>query len=92
MIDNKKIRIRLYGEHLGYISNDLYSNFLRITSTLDYSSWVKKTAFSDFGLYLTSKDSILDLKDLVKENYFEDISDWLREKMRVEINKIKNKK
>lgn len=89
MKDNKNIRIRLYGQHLGYIGYDLYDKFLRICSVIDYSSWMKETAYKDFDFYITGKDSIDVLREKVVENYYEDIADWLREKMREEIRKNK---
>lgn len=87
---DKKIRIRLYGQHLAYIGYDLYHNFTHICKVLDYSSWIKKRANIDFNLMITSDKSIDELKIAVNENYFEDIADWLREKMREEILKNKN--
>lgn len=86
MKDNR-IRIRLYGQHLGYIGDSLYSNFLRICNVLDYSSWVKKKAYEELNIYITDKESIEKLKNIVISNYYEDIADWLREKMREEIRK-----
>lgn len=88
MTDNKRMRIRLYGEHLGYISSNLYDSFLRACNILDYASWVKSKAYDDFDLYITNKESIEELKKYVVKNYYEDIADWLREKMRKEIRKI----
>lgn len=89
MKDNKKIRIRLYGQHLAYIGYDLYNNFTHICKVLDYSSWIKKRANIDFGLTISGEASIEELKEVVMDNYFEDIGDWLREKMREEINTVK---
>lgn len=87
MADNKKMRIRLYGEHLGYIGYSLYYSFLRICNIVDYSFWVKLKANEEFGVHLVSKESINELKELVVKNYYEDTADWLREKMREEISK-----
>lgn len=89
MADSKKMRIRLYGEHLGYIGYSLYDNFLRICSIIDYSSWIKFKANEEFGIYITNKESINELKEIVAKNYYEDTTDWLREKMREEIKKCK---
>lgn len=83
----KRIRIRLYGQHLAYISSDLYSKFLRECNILDYSVWLKRRAKKDFDLMIDGEDAIEKLREIIKDYYFEDISDWLREKMRVEINK-----
>lgn len=91
MSDNKRIRVRLYGQHLAYIGYDLYLNFTHICKVIDYSSWLKERAYKDFNLYVTNDISIDKLKEVVKENYFEDIADWLREKMREEIYENKNK-
>ena len=90
MKDNKRIRIRLYGEHLGYISYDLYDSFLRICNIIDYSSWVKKISYDNFEIYIAGKESINELKNRVIANYYEDIADWLKEKMREEIRKYTN--
>ena len=82
MKDNKRVRIRLYGQHLAYLGCDLYNTFLRTCKVINYSSWIKERANIDFDLYIINEESIEKLKEKVTENYFEDISDWLREKMR----------
>ena len=87
MTDSKKMRIRLYGEHLGYIGYSLYDIFLRKCKIIDYSFWVKLKANEEFGLQLVNKESINELKELVVKNCYEDTADWLREKMREEIKK-----
>lgn len=88
MTDNKKIRIRLYGQHLGYVSSDLYDYFLKSCNILDYSSWVKRKTYEEFNFYIEGKESISKLKEIILENHYEDVADWLREKMREEIGKV----
>ena len=85
MTDNKKIRIRLYGKHLGYIRYDLYDTFLRSCEVIDYSSWIKRIVYENLNIQITSKESIDELKDIVVKSYYEDITDWLSQKMRESI-------
>lgn len=91
MTDNRKIRIRLYGQHLGYINNNLYAYFLRNCNVLDYSSWIKKKTHAEFNLYIDSKESIDKLKEIVLRNHYEDVADWLREKMREDMRNVEPK-
>ena len=79
---NKKIRIRLYGQHLAYINSFLYYSFVQKCEVLDYSSWIKKMAKKEFDILITGEDSIEELKTKVINSYFEDIGDWLRQRMR----------
>ena len=82
---SKKIRIRLYGQHLAYINSFLYFSFVQKCEVLDYSSWIKKMAKNDFDILIVGEGSIDELKAKVLDNYFEDIGDWLRQRMREEM-------
>lgn len=82
MSDKKRIRIRLYGQHLAYIGIELYDKFLRNCKVLDYSAWVKEKSYTEYGILITDEDSINRLKEKVVEDDFEDVADWLRENMR----------
>lgn len=42
----------------------------------------------DFGFYLEHKEDVEKLNKVLEENYYNDKSEWLREKMR---NKMKTK-
>lgn len=84
-----KVRIRMYGYHLGYISADFYNKFKKICDETHYGSWIKKKAKEDFKIKLECSQKIEELRKIVVKSNYEDICDWLREKMREDIKKVK---
>lgn len=92
MFMSDRLRIRLFGQHLAYISKNLYYKFLRECNILDYSVWIKELAYKEYRIKLKDEDTINLLKGKVVDNDYEDIGDWLREKMRKAMKKARNLK
>lgn len=78
----KRIKIRMYGVHLFYVSEHLLNSFEYYCEISDFTEWIKENVCSDFGILLTSSEMIKKLEDLVRDNLYENIGEWAKEKMR----------
>ena len=85
MIEDKRIKIRLYGVHLAYVREHLLSGFNYYCNVVSFSDWLKENVYSDFGIRISSRKSIKYLNEVVKDNFYENIGDWIKEKMRQSI-------
>lgn len=81
MVDNK-IKIRLFGEHLCYIETDILREFQNRFSIININSWIKEECYKDFEILIENPDNLDELRNIVKVNYYSNIGDWLREKIR----------
>lgn len=78
----EQIKIRMFGEHLCYLNYDVVREFQSEYSVVNLNSWIKEESYKDFGILLTNKDDLDELKEKLQEYYYENIADWLREKIR----------
>lgn len=78
----KRIKIRMYGVHLFYAGEHLLNSFEYYCGILDFSEWIKESAYLDFGVLLASAESIKSLEKMVRGRFYENIGEWIKEKMR----------
>ena len=78
----EQIKIRMFGEHLCYLNYDVVREFQGKYSIVNLNSWIKEESYKEFNLLLTTKDDLEDLRLILQEHYYENIADWLREKIR----------
>lgn len=86
----RKIKIRLYGVHLGYVEEDILKAFECYCGVINLNPWIKEQAYNDFEVYLNNEYDLELFKDKLSEFYYENIADWLKEKLRAAI--LSNKK
>lgn len=84
-------KIRLYGTHIGYINTDFLIDFQRECAVLNINSWIKEQCYRDWGIYLNTPYEIKELKEILNENYYENIAEWLKEKIRISLLEARNK-
>ena len=82
---NKKIKI--FQKHFANIDDRLLYEFHHKTGIINIISFIKKSVFLDFEIYLTSEKDLETLDKYLADNFYKDKSEWLREKMRLEIKK-----
>jgi hypothetical protein len=80
-----KNKVILYGRHFAYIDSDFMESFLRFCKVSNFASWLRKQAKRDFDLEISDENSISQLDKLVAQHYYSDKTEWLREKMRLEM-------
>lgn len=88
----KQTKIRLYGTHIGYVNTEFLIKFQRECKILNINSWIKEQCFKDWDIYLNTIYDIEELKIILNENYYENIAEWLKEKIRFSLLNLKNNK
>lgn len=87
----KKTKILMYQTHVAYIDRDLIQAFDELVGVPNFSAWIRKQARLDFDLEITSAYGLSLLDEKVRECYYSDKTEWLREKMRNAITMTQNK-
>lgn len=83
----KKVKIKLFNCHFAWIYSWLLSEFDNKSGINNRSDWIIRKAYEDFGVSLSSKVDLERLDFVVRIHHYIDKTDWLREKMRLEIKK-----
>lgn len=81
-------KIRLFGVHICYIRTDMLIIFQRKFGIVNFNSWLKEEIYNDYKLYINNPEDIEVFKEYLEEDFYDNIGDWLKEKMR---NKLKEK-
>lgn len=85
-----KKKIKIFQKHFANIDDRLLYEFHHKTGIINIISFIKKSVFLDFEIYLTSEKDLETLDKYLADNFYKDKSEWLREKMRLEIKKHKD--
>lgn len=81
----KRIRLRLYKEHLGYINPLFLETFQETCQVKRLNTWIKQRAYQEFGLYIESRADIAVLNQILAERFYENPAEWVKEMMRREM-------
>lgn len=73
--------------HFANIDIEFLYEFERLTGIINIITFIKATVYQDYLLYLNGIEDIKELDLLLKKYHYKDKSEWLREKMRMEMNK-----
>lgn len=85
---NKRKKIKLFQYHFAYIDEDFLYEFYHKTHIINITSFIKKSAYEDFGIMINEKNDIVYLEKELHQHYYKDKSEWLREKMRIALQNI----
>lgn len=72
----------MYTRHVAYIDKNLIGEFDNKCPVPNFSAWIREQAKQDFGLTITSEYGLSLLDEKVREHFYLDKTEWLREKMR----------
>jgi hypothetical protein len=82
----KRMKIKLHGVHFGWINERLLSLFDR-SGIKNRTAWIINAAKEDFGINLLDKESIERFDVVVRVHHYIDKNDWLRDRIRHEVEK-----
>lgn len=85
----EKTRIRLNREHLAYVNQQLLMEGLRAKGMISPSVYIRDIIWDNFKIKISDKKDIDKLQYLVTELYYDDIGEFLQEKMREHIRERK---
>ena len=83
-------RIYIQKKHFASIPDSLYNNFKQI-ETQPFLKWVRIQVYREYNLDLNSESDVNEFKEILKHEYYDNTSEWLKEKMRLHI-RLNNKK
>lgn len=82
-----RTKINLNQAHFAYVDDSLLKAFRAYSQVVNLSKFIKKSFYDDFGFIIKSNEDNPTVDEIVKANFYQDKSEWLREKMRDEIRK-----
>lgn len=82
-------KIKLFQKHFANIDEKMLHEFHVKTGIINIISFIKQSAYKDFEIYLNHESDMIIFEMTLKDNFYKDKSEWLREKIREEIRKSK---
>ena len=79
----------MFNRHLATVPSNLMRDFEHTCRIINFSSWIREQAYYDFGITVASTSDIDVLSEIVESNYYSNIGEWLREKMRNRLLEMK---
>ncbi len=92
----EEVRIEMFHRHFAYIDIKMKSKIESILGSEDFKDFIKRfiknKVISDFGLELKTKQDIDSLDVILKENFYKDKADWIREELRTYIKESESER
>ena len=82
-------KIKLFQKHFANIDEHMLQEFHIRTGIINIISFIKQSAYNDFDIYLDSEGDMIEFEKKLKEDFYKDKSEWLREKIRDEIRRYR---
>lgn len=84
-----RIKIKVNQCHFAYINSDLLKAFNAYAGVINMTSFIKESFYNEFGFLIRNAEDIETVDVILKDNFYTDKAEWLREIMR---NKIKERR
>ena len=78
----KKVKVIMFQKHIAYVNHELTLLFRTRLHIVNFTSWVQQQANACFGIALTGPNDLELLREAVEANFYDDIGDWLQDRMR----------
>lgn len=89
-MSEKITKINMYGKHICSINENFIKTLRDELKVTNYSLWIREQANLDFNLNITNTKDIDTLKNIVSINLYDNLGDWVRDKIRIAIKNEKN--
>lgn len=83
--NQKRIRLRLYKEHLGYLDPLFLETFQKTCGVTFINRWVRQRVEQEFGLVLKGRADVAKWNQLLTDRFYENPVEWVKEMMRREM-------
>ena len=89
-IPNEKVKVRLLKMHVAYIEKRILDEFTEKYNISDFNLWLKTELEKEFDIVIKNKFDIDTLTLILRKRYYENIAEWMKEKIRNELKKANN--
>ena len=86
-----KVKVKIKQVHFAYIDSHLMNEFNIYGQVVNLTSFILESFYEQFHFRIIDKSDIERVDEIVKENFYQDKAEWLREIMRNRIRDMKNK-
>lgn len=83
----EKVKIRLLKHHVAYIEKRMLDEFREKCGVEDFNKWFEHKIFEDFYMDIKKKEDIRVFTIMLRKRYYENIAEWIKEKIRIELKK-----
>lgn len=83
----EKVKIRLLKMHIAYIEKRILDDFKERCNVSDFNKWFEEQIYKDFYMDIKNHSDISAFTIMLRKRYYENIADWIKEKIRLELQK-----
>ena len=83
----EKVKIRLLKMHIAYIEKRMIDEFKEKCNIEDFNKWFEEQIYKDFYMDIKSNEDIRTFTIMLRKRYYENIAEWIKEKIREELRK-----
>lgn len=83
----EKVKIRLLKMHIAYIEKRMIDEFTEKCNIKDFNKWFEEQIYKDFYMDIKSHEDIRTFTIMLRKRYYENIAEWIKEKIREELRK-----
>lgn len=83
----EKVKIRLLKMHIAYIEKRILDEFQEKCGVEDFNKWFEEQIEKDFYMDIKTNNDIQTLTIMVRRRYYENIAEWIKDKVRQELQK-----
>lgn len=84
----EKVKIRLLKMHIAYIEKRILDDFQSKCGISDFNKWFEEQIYKDFCMEIKSNSDIRAFTIMLRKRYYENIAEWIKEKVRIELQKV----
>lgn len=86
----EKVKIRLLKMHIAYIEKRILDEFQEKCNVSDFNKWLEEQIYKDFYLEIKNESDISAFTLMLRRRYYENIAEWIKEKVRRELQIANN--
>lgn len=83
----EKVKIRLLKMHIAYIEKRILDEFKEKCGVSDFNKWFEEQIYKDFYMDIKNDADIRTFTIMLRKRYYENIAEWIKEKVRMELQK-----
>ena len=81
------VKIRLLKMHIAYIEKRILDDFKEKCGISDFNKWFEEQIYKDFYMEIKNDSDIKSFTIILRRRYYENIAEWIKEKIRLELQK-----